>query len=80
METYFQDYSLFKRFIETYQPSGFKGIDLIDSLKKRKQGYHYYVGTDFSNFRYPDEEMLNAGNLYSHREIGIIRLIESGLQ
>jgi hypothetical protein len=26
----------------------------IDSIKIRKHGYHYYVGTDFSNFRYPD--------------------------
>ena len=51
----------------------------IDSFKKRKHGYHYYVGTDFSNFRYPDEELLAIGNPLSDREFEIVRLIESGL-
>jgi len=30
-------------------------------------------------FRYPDEEMLMKGNIFSDREFEIIRLIESGL-
>jgi hypothetical protein len=51
----------------------------IDSFKKRKHGYHYYVGTDFSNFRYPDEKLLAIGNPLSDREFEIVRLIESGL-
>lgn len=51
----------------------------IDSLKKRKYGYHYYVGNDFSNFRYPDEELLNLGNPLSDHEFEILKLIESGL-
>ncbi len=51
----------------------------IDSFKKRKHGYHYYVGNDFSNFRYPDEELLAIGNPLSDREFEIVRLIESGL-
>jgi DNA-binding CsgD family transcriptional regulator len=51
----------------------------IDSFKKRKHGYHYYVGTDFSNFRYPDEELLAIGIPLSDREFEIVRLIESGL-
>jgi hypothetical protein len=51
----------------------------LESFKKRKHGYHYYVGTDFSNFRYPDEKLLAIGNPLSDREFEIVRLIESGL-
>jgi hypothetical protein len=52
----------------------------IDSFKKRKHGYHYYVGNDFSNFRFPDEALLAIGNPLSDREFEIVRLIESGLR
>ena len=51
----------------------------IDSFKKRKHGYHYYVGDDFSNFRFPDEKLLALGNPLSVREFEIVKLIESGL-
>jgi DNA-binding CsgD family transcriptional regulator len=51
----------------------------IDWHKKIKHGYHYYIGNDLSYFRYPDEEMLMKGNVYSDREFEILRLIESGL-
>jgi DNA-binding CsgD family transcriptional regulator len=51
----------------------------IDWHKKIKNGYHYYVGTDLSYFRYPDDEMLMKGNIFSSREFEIIKLIESGL-
>jgi DNA-binding CsgD family transcriptional regulator len=51
----------------------------IDWCKKIKHGYHYYIGNDMSYFRYPDEEMLQMGNVFSTREFEIIRLIESGL-
>jgi len=51
----------------------------IDWHKKIKHGYHYYVGTDLSYFRYPDEEFLQKGNIFSKREFEIIKLIESGL-
>lgn len=51
----------------------------IDYLEKRKHGYHYYVGSDFSNFRYPDKELLAIGNPLSDREFEIVHLIESGL-
>ena len=50
----------------------------IDWHKKIKHGYHYYIGDDLSYFRYPDEEMLMKGNIFSDREFEIIRLIESG--
>ena len=51
----------------------------LGSFKKRKHGYHYYVGSDFSNFRFPDDELLAIGNPLSDREFEIVRLIESGL-
>jgi hypothetical protein len=51
----------------------------IDWHKKIKHGYHYYIGDDLSYFRYPDDEMLMKGNIFSDREFEIIRLIESGL-
>jgi len=51
----------------------------IDSNNKRKHGYHYYVGNDLANFRYPDEELLTMGVPFTDREFEIIRLIESGL-
>ncbi len=51
----------------------------IDWHKKIKHGYHYYAGTDLSWFRYPDNDMLMKGNVFSDREFEIIRLIASGL-
>jgi hypothetical protein len=51
----------------------------INSFKKRKHCYHYYVGTDFSNFRYPDDKLLAIGNPLSDREFEIVQLIESHL-
>jgi DNA-binding CsgD family transcriptional regulator len=50
----------------------------IDWHKKIKCGYHYCVVNDLSFFRYPDDEMLNTGNVFTKREFEIIRLIESG--
>lgn len=50
----------------------------IDWCKKIKHGYHYYVGDDMSNFRYPDKELLSKGNVFSKREFEIIKLIASG--
>jgi len=51
----------------------------ISWFKKMKHGFHYYVGTDLSYFRYPDQEMLMMGNVFSDREFEIIELIHSGL-
>ena len=51
----------------------------IDWFKKRKHGYHYYLGNDLSYFRYPDEDLLMTGNVFSDREFEIIKLIEKGL-
>lgn len=51
----------------------------IDHLKKIKHTYHYYIGNDFSYFRFPDRKLLNTGNVFTSREFEIIQLIESGL-
>ena len=51
----------------------------IDRFKKIKHGFHYYIGNDMSYFRYPDDEFLSMGNVFSHREFEIITLIEAGL-
>jgi len=51
----------------------------IDWYIMVKNRYHYYLGNDVSNFRYPDEELLGLGIPFSDREFEIIRLIESGL-
>ena len=51
----------------------------IDWCKKIKHGYHYYLGNDLSYFRYPDDELMIIGNVFSKREFEIIRLVETGL-
>jgi len=51
----------------------------IDGFKKIKHGYHYYIGNNLSLFRFPDDELLNRGNVFSDREFEIIKLIESGM-
>jgi DNA-binding CsgD family transcriptional regulator len=50
----------------------------IDCFKKIKNGFHYYIGNDMSNFRYPDEELLQIGHNFSDREFEIIKLIQQG--
>jgi DNA-binding CsgD family transcriptional regulator len=51
----------------------------IDWYKNIKYGYHYYIGHELSYFRFPDEELLKMGNVFTKREFEIIKLIESGL-
>jgi hypothetical protein len=51
----------------------------VDWFKKIKHGYHYYVGKDLSYFRFPDKELMMLGNVFSEREIQIIKLVEEGL-
>jgi len=52
----------------------------IDWFKKMKHGFHYYLGNDLTYFRYPDEELLMEGNIFSDREFQILRLIQEGLE
>jgi hypothetical protein len=51
----------------------------IDSFKKIKHGYHYYIGNDLTNFKYPDKELLAKGNIFTDRQFEIIKLVASGL-
>jgi DNA-binding CsgD family transcriptional regulator len=51
----------------------------ISWSKKIKNGFHFYLGKDISNFRYPDEELLGIGPPFTEREFEIIRLINEGL-
>ena len=51
----------------------------IDWYKKIANCIHYYIGNELSYFRYPDEELLNKGQVFTRREFEIIRLIEAGL-
>lgn len=43
-------------------------------------GQHYYLGHDLENFRFPDEELLRKGLLFSKREFEILRLIAQRLE
>jgi DNA-binding CsgD family transcriptional regulator len=51
----------------------------IDWYKKHHYGYHHFTSDDLNYFRYPDEEILQKGNIYSVREFEIIQMIEKGL-
>jgi DNA-binding CsgD family transcriptional regulator len=50
----------------------------ISWCRKIKRGFHYYLGNDLSYFRYPDEELLMTGNIFSDREFEIIKLVHEG--
>lgn len=50
----------------------------VEWCKKIKKEPHYYLGDDMSNFRYPDEKLLEIGSIFTKREFEIIKLIELG--
>ena len=52
----------------------------ISWCKKIKDGFHYYLGNDLSYFRYPDEELLMTGMIFTDREFEMLRLIHRGLK
>jgi DNA-binding CsgD family transcriptional regulator len=68
-----------------YSPDPNNTVYLIDIKtdiswsNKIKHGFHYYLGNDLSFFRYPDEELLMTGNIFSEREFEIIKLVHEGL-
>ena len=51
----------------------------ISGFTKMPKDFHYYIGNDSLFFRYPDEELLSMGIIYTASEFEIIVLIESGL-
>ena len=50
----------------------------ISWYTKIKYGYHYYIGNDFKNFRYPDDELLSIGPIFSDREFAVLQLLAKG--
>ena len=46
----------------------------ISGFEKIHKGFHYYIGNDPKVFRFPDEELLSKGNIFSHSEFKIIEL------
>ena len=51
----------------------------ISEFTKMHKSFHFYSGDDSGFFRYPDEELLMTGNIYSHSEFNIIKLIDDGM-
>ena len=51
----------------------------VDWLQKNKFGHHWYLGDDISNFRFPNDELLSKGHIYSKREFDILQLLEKGI-
>lgn len=45
-----------------------------------KHGHNSYLGHDLNFLRYPDEELIMTGNVFTDREYEIIKLIEEGLK
>jgi DNA-binding CsgD family transcriptional regulator len=54
-------------------------ITEISGFEKIHKGFHNYIGNDPKVFRYPDEELLSMGSVFSHTEFRIIELIDEGL-
>lgn len=51
----------------------------ISWFKKIKHGYHYYTGHDMSLFRFPTDDILLKGNIFSESEFRILQLLAAGL-
>ena len=51
----------------------------ISGFDKIHKKFHHYIGSDPEVFRFPDEELLNKGVIFSHTEFRIIELINEGL-
>jgi DNA-binding CsgD family transcriptional regulator len=68
-----------------FSPGPVETVYMIDNhtdiswCKKLKNSFHYYIGSDSSYFRYPDEELLQLGPSFSDREFEIIKLVQAGL-
>jgi DNA-binding CsgD family transcriptional regulator len=51
----------------------------VDMYSKKHWENHHYFGNDMSYFRYPDEQLMSTGNIFSKREFEIIQLLAKGL-
>lgn len=50
-------------------------ISMFETIHK---GFHFYSGQDGRYFRFPDEQLLLAGNIFTLSEFKIIELIDEG--
>jgi DNA-binding CsgD family transcriptional regulator len=50
----------------------------VDKYPKTVWAHHHYFGNDLAYFRYPGENLLHTGNLFSDREFEIIQLLAKG--
>jgi DNA-binding CsgD family transcriptional regulator len=77
-------FNIFSQFYMYYSEVPYKSVFVfevhtnIDWYKKHKNSHHCYLGGDLSNFRYPDEELLKLGIIFSKREFEIIHLVNRG--
>jgi len=51
----------------------------VENFPKALWVHHHYYGNDMSYFRYPDEQLMKTGNIFSAREFEIIQLLAKGL-
>jgi len=51
----------------------------VELFSKTRCAHHHYFGNDMSYFRYPDEQLMKTGNIFSDREFEIIQLLAKGL-
>jgi len=76
--------NLLSQFFIYYSEDPYKSVFVfkvhtnINWAKMHKNSYHYYLGEDMLNFRYPDEELLKVADVFSKREIDILHLLEMG--
>lgn len=58
---------------------GLRVLSNIEWCHMKDNYFHQYLGADISLFRFPDEYLLKIVQLYTNRELEILKLIESGL-
>jgi DNA-binding CsgD family transcriptional regulator len=51
----------------------------ISGFENIHKGFHYYIGNDPKVFRFPDENLLSTGSIFTQTEFRIIEFIEEGL-
>jgi DNA-binding CsgD family transcriptional regulator len=51
----------------------------VTCFSKMHCKYHHYFGNDMLLFRYPDEDLINTGHIFSEREFEILYLLNKGL-
>ncbi|MDP3443176.1 MAG: LuxR C-terminal-related transcriptional regulator [Ignavibacteria bacterium] len=51
----------------------------ISEFKNIHKGFHFYNGNDRNFFKFPDDELLMTGSIFSPTEFKIIELINEGL-